>query len=743
LLGDPAVRLVTLTGPGGVGKTRLAVAIGAELANQAAFPDGIDFVALAPIGDPKLVAPAIAQALGIRQSGAGSPAAQIIALLRDARLLLVLDNLEHLLPTASIVAELLSACPRLTVLATSRERLHLSGEHAFPVSPLTLPAVTVRTAAEAASAPAAVRLFVQRASEKKNEFVLSDAQAAAIVAICTRLDGLPLAIELAASRVDVLSPQALLARLDSRLPLLTESPRNAPSRHRTMRDAIAWSYDLLPPEEQVLFRRLAVFAGGCTIEAADAVAGGATLDAIASLVGKSLLHRTIGPNGTPRFAMLETIREFAAEQPAASGEAAAVRAAHAAWMLALTEEAAPRFAPVLQTPEAAAWLSRLEAERDNLQAALTWLEAADRWHDLLRLAAAAIFFWDIHLQSREGRVWLERALDPSRTGDAPLDLRARAMLGLGIQILRLDDNAAAEAALAEAHAAYLSLGRTAEAAVALRKLGAAAEYRGDDELAAVRYATALDLFRTVDDTVGIAATLDCLADLAYRRSDYNQAGWLAEESMTAARAGGSPLRLASALITFGEIASARGDLAAALTALQEALRLAVDLGYDIAILGAFAGLADVAARAGMAERAAQLLGAATALVDAHGLKPPPHHALFRRADEATTAMLGEAAFRAAWNAGRALPLEQAIAAALDPTALPVAPPPASLTPREAEILPMLVAGQADREIAGVLCLSVRTVENHVARLTAKLGVRSRHEVAAVARAAGLLAAGAE
>jgi predicted ATPase/DNA-binding CsgD family transcriptional regulator len=751
LLTDPAVRLVTLTGPGGVGKTRLALAVAAGLEARAAFPDGIAFVALAALSDPDLVGPTVAQALGLRgaASGTGPRAAeQVAARLHSARLLLVLDNFEHVLAAGILVAELLGACPGLKALVTSRESLRLSGEHAVPVAPLSGPIqgpAETTTAADLARFDA-VRLFVQRAREIVPGFALTDVDAPAVAAICARLDGLPLALELAAARVDVLPPRALVDRLDRCLALLTGGPRDLPARQQTLRDTIAWSYDLLSPDDQAVFRRLSVFVGGFTLAAAQAVSHTArlpdssALDVVGSLVGASLLRPEGGGDGEARFAMLETIREFAAEQLAASGEEAAARDVHAAWIVALAEKASPRIAPMLRNPDAATWMSLLTVEHDNLRVALAWLESAGRWHDLLRLAAAAVHFWELRLQPREGRVWLERALDPARTGDAPLALRAHALRGLGLLTLNLGDFDAAEATLTEAYAAWRRVGDALGAATTLRLLGAVAEYGGDDERAAIRQAGALELFRGIDDTIGTSAALDDLARGAFRRGDGDEAGRLAAESVAVARAGGNSIRLVGALSTFGATAATRGDVVAAGQALGEALRLSQELEYDLGTLGSLADLAELASACGLAEQAARLLGAASAMADVRGLSRMSHHAMFQRTWERVRARLGQPAFAAAVAAGRTLPVEEAIEEALTLAAAPPARPSPTLTPREREILPLLAQGMTDREIGAALFLSPRTVEHHVARLCAKLGVRTRPAAIDAARAAGLLPA---
>ena len=388
------VRLVTLTGPGGVGKTRLALAVADQV--ETTFPDGVLFVSLAPVADPALVASAIGQVVGARSVGTEPLPHRIKAVLRAGRYLLVLDNFEHVVEAAPLVADLLAACPGLTVLSTSRVRLRISGEHEHAVPPLTLASTDEAPSLDAATASTAVRLFVARAQAVRADFALTAENAAMVAAICRKLDGLPLAIELAAARVKVLPPMALLERLDRRMPMLTDGNRDQPSRLRTMRDAIAWSYDLLPTEEQAVFRRLAVFAGGCTLEAAAAVAnvtGDAEHDpfaGITALVEANLLRPELGgDNQEARFVMLETVREYGLDQLAASGEEAVIRAAHAAWCLDLAKQAAPFW----HTGEQGRWAAQLEADHDNLRAALAWLAETGDPATGVRLAGWLAWFW--------------------------------------------------------------------------------------------------------------------------------------------------------------------------------------------------------------------------------------------------------------------------------------------------------------------------------------------------------------
>ncbi|MGH2530939.1 MAG: ATP-binding protein [Thermomicrobiales bacterium] len=430
LLLRDGVRMVTLTGPGGVGKTRLALDVATALESEFG---GVGFVSLAPIRAVDLVPSAIARSLGIRESGTQPLDERLRARLRDAHLLLLLDNFEHVEDAAPLIAELLVACPRIRALVTSRAPLRVSGEHEYPVPPLRVPETPVRPAVADLARTEAVTLFCQRARAVRPDFVLHEANAAVVAEICRRLDGLPLAIELAAVHIKVLSPRDLLTRLTNRLQILVGGSRDLPARLQTMRDAIAWSYDLLSPEEQALFRRLSIFVGGCTLDAAKWVMaeGGKrkadateaegrgrkaesddgsaavrrppsasdVLDGIASLVDKSLLRRTDQDEGEPRFEMLETIREYGVDQLAASGEETTARARHTAWYLALAERAEPE----LTGPEQISWLERLECEHANLRGALAWLSEGERAEQALRLAGALSHFWAVHGHWAEGR----------------------------------------------------------------------------------------------------------------------------------------------------------------------------------------------------------------------------------------------------------------------------------------------------------------------------------------------------
>ena len=416
LLAEPTIRLLTLTGPGGTGKTRLALAVAERVAPT--FPDGVVFVPLAPLSDPALVASAIAERLGVRERAEQTLRDALTTHLAGKRLLLVLDNVEHLLPAAPLVAELLGACPALRVVTTSRAPLRLSGEHLYPVSPLAVPDPGRLPSLADLGQIAAVRLFVERVRAVKPDFALSEANAPAVVEIVRRLDGLPLALELVAARVRVLSPDALSARLERRLPLLTGGAQDLPERQRTLRETIAWSYDLLRPHEQVLFRRLGVFAGGCTLEAAEMVANldepVDVLEGMTALLDASLLQ-SWEQDAEPRFQMLETVREFALERLNESGEEPATRDRHARFFLDLAE----RTDAVIVKSPAPALLDVIDREHDNLRAALEWSRDTGDHDTFLRLAGALAFFWYYRGYLNEGQRWLDQALETPPDAASP------------------------------------------------------------------------------------------------------------------------------------------------------------------------------------------------------------------------------------------------------------------------------------------------------------------------------------
>jgi predicted ATPase/DNA-binding CsgD family transcriptional regulator len=585
LLLRPDVRLLTLTGTAGVGKTRLALEVARDLVHD--FADGVHVVSLAPIGDPAFVIAAIAHHVGLPESGSQPLLERLKTSQRDKKRLLLLDNFEHVISAATLLAELLEACPDVKLLVTSREVLRLRAEHQFVVPPLALPDPKHLPDDRSLAHVPAVSLFIQRAQAIKSDFQLVTDNAATIAEICLRLDGLPLAIELAAARITLFPPQALLARLDHRLHVLTGGARDLPLRQRTLRNTITWSYNLLDTAEQQLFRCLSVFVGGCTLEAAEAVCGardnasagvaGSVLDGVASLIDKSLVQQTAQEGEQSRLVLLETLREYGLEVLASGGEAEATRVAHATYYLALAEQAELE----LSGPQQIRWFERLEQEHDNLRAALSWFleSGADGQSSelALRLGGALSQFWFIRGGISEGQHWLERALDESRGVRAAV--RAKALIGAGRIATLQDDFSQAEALCREGLALYRELGDRRGSATALSPLGYAIMMRSNYGEARALLEEALAIFKEVGDTGGYASALNLLASVLFYQGEYARAHVLLEESLVLSREGGDVQSQVLSLALLGLVLPFQGDLARAHTRLEESLAVSRQMGY--------------------------------------------------------------------------------------------------------------------------------------------------------------------
>jgi non-specific serine/threonine protein kinase len=782
LLAEPTTRLLTLTGPGGVGKTRLALHAASAIA---AIGHDCRFLSLTDVQSPGGMLPTIAHQLGLRELPHRFVGDQIAEALRNRALLLVLDNCEHVVAAARGLAALLERCPRLTILATSRGALRTRAEIEYPVPPMALPDPSHASSLDDLRRCESVALFVQRGRAVRPGFALTELNAEAVAEICVRLDGLPLAIDLAAARIKVLSPADLAVRLGRRLDLLTSGPVDQPRRLQTMRDAIAWSYDLLSPTEQALFRWLAVFAGGFTLEAAEAVcrseergarseddeSASSLLDGVATLVDSSLVQRQEQADGEPRFSMLETIREYGLEQLRERGEATEAQDRHAAWCLTLAEAAAPE----LIGPDQSRWYKALEGEHANFDAALSWAQRQENSELGLRLGGALWRSWEASNRLEEGLTWLESSL--AMDSDASAQLRADALKGAGMLASALGRFTQAE----ELHRECLRLRQAARdpegIGQAYNDLGVVAMRRGAYEDAEKFFAKSIALMKEIGNERRIALSAGNLGIAKVYEGELPAARRILKDNLQRSRGLGMTQEVADTVAGLGLVALYDGDLAHAYRLLGKSVEVAEEAGNVACAIESTRGIGCVMLASGRADDAIPFLRRAlskafhsgdvrrivrgldalacvacelgqdrraiqlwTAAAEARSQLGIVEHRVERSFHEAWRSRLlacDEATACESYLEGRAMSLDEAVTYALQDEPGPVHSAP-ELSPRERDVLRLLVAGRSDKAIGDALFRSPHTVAIHVSNILAKFGVPTRAAAVAYALRHGLV-----
>jgi predicted ATPase/DNA-binding CsgD family transcriptional regulator len=727
LLSQDRVRFLTVTGPGGIGKTRLAQALISDEVWSAGR--SVHFVDLSVVDDPALVPISIAQALHLQESGSETIVAMLRNVVAQTVALLVLDSFERVTGAAAFIADLLSAGPGLSFLVTSREPLHIRAERVFPLGPLPVPSPDLADLGAIVSTPA-VALFEDRGRARQPDFSITELNAAAVTEICRRLDGLPLAIELAAAQIGVLTPNTILARLEAREPFVLGGAPDLPTRHRTLGAAVGWSYDLLSPVEQHVFRRCGIFSGSFEFAAVAALIDEALtpprdlLGVLAQLVDKNLMQLADPTSDVPRFRQLETIRAFALDALANAGEFLEAHRRHAGYFADLAEQAEKQ----LVGPAMASTLDQIEREYDNCRAALSWSLESGELVVGLRLAGALHRFWMLRGHLGEARQWLERALP--RSADVSDEVRAKALNAAGVLAGMQADNETAEAYFRESFRLWESVGDPVRMAAAMGNLGLAAQNRQDVDVAMGCFHKAEELYTVGGDRRGIAVSMGSRAHLFRQEGQTHQAVELFHEVLALFREVGDPRGIANSLANLGHAVVALGRPERSLEYFREALELRRELGNTLGIAECLEGFAAAAAARRQSRRAARLLGAAAALRESTGAPLPSidrkqQDAVLRRVHQ----QLQPEVFIREEGLGRLLNVDQAIQFALMFNVPDQAARTGRLSERERQVAELVARGLTNRQIGDTLLLSRRTVGTHLEHIFSKLGVQTRAEVA--------------